>query len=254
MCGEVSGFVESSCGCGHSVRPLVYSCNLRTCPICAKKRKKKLFKTYMPVFRRFKPNRKFFYYFLTISPRNYNNLSDGLKTIKKNFKKFLRLKYIKERILGVLYNIEIKESNGLWNIHIHSIVYGRWIDNKIRFVGDDSRIVSLWKKSSGEEVNMHVQRQSTPEYTLNYLLKYITISKENFDSVFSMSEFLIVTHKQRLIQSAGFFYNHDEVKFLLRKTSSSVCPKCGFEITFFVVFDQEAVKEWTKPPPKCKHL
>lgn len=298
-CGRVVGVLEATCSCSHKIAPLKYRCNLRTCPDCAKLRQERLKKRFLPIFQQFKPDRTNFYYFLTISPQNYEDLEFGIRDIRKNFNKFLRLKYIKERMKGALSIIEIKQTwpgkpqydkkgkflyyhnKWGWNIHIHAIVYGRRIDNNIRghclkcgqslmkydynnkkyyckacnskqiIVKKDSKIVRLWKQSTHQEVTMNVQKQYSVNGTLNYLLKYITSNKEDFNSPRHMALYLKTTHNQRLLSSIGFFYN-PEVREILKRHTPLICSKCGSEISCCITFDSEIIELFKKepePPP-----
>ena len=92
-CGTMSGFsVVKSCDCGKEVIPLTYHCSLRTCSNCSKIRKRRISRKYLPFLQKVHQDRKNFLYFLTISPRNYENLEEGMDHIKKSFSKFIFIK------------------------------------------------------------------------------------------------------------------------------------------------------------------
>jgi hypothetical protein len=250
-CGEETGnIVFVNCRCSSKAVNLKHHCCLRTCPDCAKLRKRKLRNKYLPYLSKIYQDRKNYIYFLTISPRNYDSLEDGLKKIRKNFNKFIRHNYIKERVKGGLYVIESKQSNGKWNIHIHAIVYGRWIDNKIR-KEKDSKLVSLWKKSSKEDVNIHISRQGSTLFSLNYMLKYISANKDDFNTPLDMAKYILSTRKMKLISTFGMFF---KAKFEIIKP---VCPHCNMQIYF--VFDFEVMNIYrdalNRPPdpPDLNH-
>lgn len=271
-CGESSSnIVFMHCGCTSKAIPLKHHCDLRTCPECAKFRKRRLRKRYFPFLSGVHQDRTNFLYFLTISPKNYVSLEEGLFKIRKNFNKFLRLQYVKERVKAGLYVIESKQSlDGSWNIHIHCIVYGRFMDNRMRgacldcgqhlmkfdfenkffycaskhclsknvLVKEDSKLVSLWKKSSKEEVNVHVSKQGSSIFTLNYMLKYISSDKGDFQNVESMARYIVATRKMKLISTFGLFY---KAKFQKIKP---ICLNCGEEINF--IFDLELMSLYRK--------
>ncbi len=250
-CGVKSGFrAMASCGCGNRIFPLEHHCNLRTCPKCSKIRKRKISRKYLPLLKGINQNRKEFIYFLTISPKNYEDLKEGMKHLKQSFSKFLRHDYIKQRIKGGLYVIETKGTEGNWNIHLHAIIYGRSIDNKVR-TQKDSKIVRLFKQSSKRRVNIHVSKQGTVRFTLNYMLKYISSNKDDFQTDLDIAKYIVTIRKSRLISSFGYFYK------LKVKTSNSECFICKQEIIF--TLDQEVItiiekemEKRNKPPSNLR--
>lgn len=270
-CGQHSCQIVKTCDCGVSLIDCKHSCNLRTCSNCSLKRKRRIRKQYLPFLQDFHPNKTDFYYFLTISPKNYDSFDEGLEHISKSFSKFVRLKYVKDRVKAGLYVIETKNTGKGWHVHLHAIVYGRWLDNRLRgkclecnqnlikkdpltmkfycanskcnsqsvVVKDDSKVVSLFKKSSGRDCNIHIQRQSSVAHSLNYMLKYISSSKEDFTDVKSYSQYLFYSYKRRLISSFGLFYKHKPSKKLIH-----VCVHCQKNISF--CYDPEIIAVYGK--------
>jgi hypothetical protein len=248
-CGIKTGFkCIKSCGCGNEIISFKHHCSLRTCPECSKIRKRRIRNKYLPYLKRLHQDRTNFLYFLTISPKNYENLQDGIEHLKKSFAKFLRHDYIKKRIKAGLYVIETKGTEGNWNVHLHAIVYGRFIDNKIR-KNKNSKLVDLFRQSSNREVNIHVQRQGSSEFTLNYMCKYISANKDDFVSELDLAKYIVFTRKRRLISTFGEFY---KVKFKINK--KFICKKCGQEIEYLVDFQvvsmlEEIKNNLARPPP-----
>jgi hypothetical protein len=244
-CGQETGFKYiKQCGCDTKIIKCLRHCNLRTCESCSKKRKRKIVNKYLPTLSSLKIDRTNFLYFLTISPKNYTDLEEGINTLKRNYKQFLKTSYISERIKGGFYVIESKGTKGNWNVHLHAIVYGRFIDNKVR-TEQHSKIVRLWHRvSKNESVNMHVTRQNNTQYTLNYMCKYISSNKDDFHTLDDLAHYIHYTYKRRLITSFGQFYN------IKLKVSVRKCPFCSEIIEF--IFDAEVVHLLeTKPdPPK----
>ena len=245
-CGVETGFkILSHCGCKNKIINVTHHCSLRTCLDCSKIRKRKISRKYFPFLQSLYQNRRDFLYFLTISPENYKNIKEGLEHIKKSFSRFLRHNYVKERIRGGLYVVEVKGEEGNWNIHIHAIIYGRYIDNKVR-KEKDSKVVRLFKQSSKTEVNIHVKKQDSARFTLNYMLKYISANKDDFNTSLDMAKYIIATRKKRLIHTFGEFYN---IKI---KKSKCICNKCNQEIEYIidlevVLYVEEKMNE-LKPP------
>jgi hypothetical protein len=242
-CGENTGFkIMSFCGCGHKIFPITYNCNLRTCPRCSKTRRRKMSRKYFPFLNSLAQTRKYFLYFLTISPKNYKKLKKGLNHIKKSFSKFLRHNYIKNRIKAGLYVIETKGTEGNWNIHLHAIIYGRWINNKPRNK-QDSKIVRLFKQSSKRDTNIHVKRQNSARFTLNYMLKYISVNKNDFRTDFDLAKYIMAIRGKRLVSRFGLFYKH---KIIVKKECFICKTPIAFTIDQEVIFIIENVK---RPPP-----
>jgi len=265
-CGFLTGFnVLKQCGCGNKAIPLKHHCNLRTCPECSKIRKRKVLRKYMNPLKNLKVDNTNFIYMLTIAPPNYKDISpdSGKKDIQKAFAKFQRLKYVKDRIKGGLYVIETKGGEGNWNIHLHCLIYGRWMDNRRRgkcldcgqsllkydknnksfycgnsscnsknlVITEDSKITRLFQECSKNKARMHIQRQDTSLYSLNYMVKYISANKDEFNSVHDLAVYINATKDQRLISSFGMFRKMKIIKGILR------CSKCGERI--YYTFDIE---------------
>jgi hypothetical protein len=141
-CGNPSGqaMIRHCPTCGdYCLLNMTHHCNLRTCEECSKIRQRKLKRKLFPMFQDKATTRGSFksLYFLTISPKNYIDLKDGLRSIKASWKRFYRSKYVRDRVDGGVWVIESKSKNkdGFskgWNIHIHALFYGRRLDNVIR--------------------------------------------------------------------------------------------------------------------------
>jgi hypothetical protein len=284
-CGKSSGFnILRSCYCKNEIFPIKHHCNLRVCPECAKIRKRRIVRQYKPFLESLAQDKTYFFYFLTISPKNYDNLEFGLKDIRKSFTNFLQHQYIKERIKAGFYVIETKGGEGNWNIHIHAIIYGRWLDNKMRgecldcgqsllkynkvtkefccanhncnssnvLIKEDSKIVRLFRQSSNRDVHMHIQRQNSSSYSLNYMCKYISANKDDFSSDKDTAVYINSIKRHRLINSFGLFYNCKIPK------QPYACKDCGGEIHYCsdmkVILMIEKELEEIKPPSFQKRL
>lgn len=278
-CGNDTGLsIFAQCGCGTQQIKIKHHCNLRTCKKCSKRRQRRIGRKYYPFLSNLPQNRIYKLRFLTISPKNYKNLEYGLEHIKKSFLKFLRRKYIKDRIYGGFYVLETKGKEGNWNIHLHAIIYSKYLDNRIRgqcldcgqnlikfdyfnkkyycanrkcnslnlISRENSRLVNEFTASSGRACTINIQRQTTARYTLNYMAKYISSNKDEFETSKDIAKYIIATRKKRLINSFGLFYNH---KF---KTKKYCCPKCNEDISF--IFDFEVMNFYDDPENKPPDL
>jgi hypothetical protein len=235
-CGESTGFfMTAQCACSAHSFVAKWNCNLRVCPSCAEKRKRRLRRKYMPFLDAFPGDRfNHAYRHLIISPRNYGSYDYGLKKVRENLKKFMRSKYIQKRLKGSMYNIETKFSPEKgWNVHVHMLTYGRFLDNKVRPGHKDSKLVRLWKSCSGnEDVNIYIVKKfNSRAYALNYLLKYITQdAKEDFGkhdtNYIQIAEYIYSSRKKRLITTTGVFYNFKVLPYPI------VCTECGGRVDF----------------------
>jgi hypothetical protein len=290
-CGEKSGFkIARVCNCRSKYTELKYHCDNRVCPSCAELRKRKLRKHFVKGIRRLPNERgRKELYFLTISPENYFDFEYGLEHIRKSFNKFIRNKYLAERIEGFLYVIEAKfNCKTGWNIHIHAIVYGRRLDNQIRGRCNrckqnllkydfehkefycascrsrdiehkkNSKVVDIFNNCMKEgkadtkswSCNINIQRQNSSEHTLNYMLKYISANKDDFDTDLHTAEYIRGIHKKKLINTGGMFFNYD-----WGNPDPEMCEYCCSEIRYifenFALIEMEAVVY--KPPPDLQN-
>lgn len=295
-CGHFTGeLLFRECGCDVSPVRIVHNCNLRTCPRCSLRRKSRIFSRFMPFFRKYPVTRSHFFQFLTISPPNYVDLEHGLKDIKKNFSKFLNSpystsrnfrghlvvdEYVKDRIKAGFYVIETKQKPDGWNIHIHAVLYGRWIDYRLRgrclacgqnlikfdkfsrvfYCGNrkcnsshvvryqDTKVSRIWRNISGKSVHVYGERVARFHGAVGYLTKYISINKDDFLDVKGFAKYIFCTRRKKLISAFGMFYNH--------KISKPIyyCNICEARVFYF--FDLELshfYKQRMKlPPPEAQ--
>ena len=296
-CGQESRVCLRDCCCGKSVKWVYYRCNLRTCKECSKIRASKIKNKLIPFLYSQKRDRMNQLYFLTLSPKNYEDLEFGLKDIKKNFNKWKRHKYLVNRIRAGIYILEVvqtwkgkpqydKKGNFLyyhekegWNIHLHMLLYGRRLDNKIRgncldcgqnqmsfdkhsgkFYCSNHKCQSrnvtyrqpklnrMWEESTGSRAHFHIQKINSVKKALNYVLSYVTMDKSSFKNDKGIALYMKTTHKKRLISPFGEF---TKVK-IPTPPRDHICKKCGFEVKY--IFDQEEIwnflyKPYMKSPP-----
>lgn len=281
-CGKSSGFVIGQCNCQQKLISLEHHCDLRVCPNCGGRRKKRLRRRFLPFLYNCKIDRTNSLYFLTISPKNYTDLNHGLTHIRKSFAKWRRHKYIKERVKAGFFVIETKQKKDhTWNIHLHVVVYGRRLDNVIRgrcnecgqnrmkfdkdskkfycssskcnsfnvFVKRDSKLNVLWRQSSGHNGHIDISRLNSVSSTLNYMLKYVSSNKEDFQTLDGLAQYIMHSKGKRLVSSFGLFYN---LKIPKVSDIPIYCPHCNTKIEF--IFDLQLIselrqKEEYHPPP-----
>jgi hypothetical protein len=285
-CGKPTGYEYIwGCGCETKIIDAKYSCNLRTCPNCAKKRKRRLKNQYLPHLKRFNnnPRARESLKLITISPLNYNGPKEGLEDLKKSLSKFFRRKYCKDRIKGGVYVRETRNVNRYgevkgWNIHIHIIAYCSYLDNRIRgyckkckqnlikkdrdkghfYCGNskcgslevevknkDSRLVREFMAVSGRACHIDIKQISTHDHLLSYMLKYVSANKDDFASIEDMALYIKESYKKRLITTFGVFY-----KFKIQKIPPT-CYKCNCKVE--IIRDYEVIQvlreAQNRPPP-----
>ncbi len=282
-CGELTGFRFlkhcSNCGDTHLIS-CKHHCNLRVCPDCSITRQNRIKRLYMPFLEHYSTKRGKLksLYFLTIAPKNYKTEKEGFEHIKRSWRKFIRTKYIKERVDGGLWVIETKNMGNGWHTHIHALFYGRRLDNCIRgkclncgqnymkydrnskkyycknrkcnstnvVVKENSKIVDLFSSCSSRECHIDVTEiRNGPKAALSYVLKYISSIKEDFSEVEDFAKYIVAIRKQKLINTFGCFFDITKKIKDLKKIKFK-CNKCGGDLEF--ITDQQVVYYFTGTP------
>jgi len=207
-CGQhVYNMECCECGYVHAVR---YHCKLRVCPECGWVRKGELTASYSDALRSLGRLR-----FMTLTLKNVANLADGRKRIRACFCKLRHRKVYKAWIKGGLYGLETPVGrDGLWNIHLHVIYAGSWIDQ--------GKLADDWEKITGDSRYVYIQAVKHGRSPVGYILKYVN----KHDSIVlagddKLGEYLSVLYNVRLLQPFGS---------LLGKKAENplfLCPECG---------------------------
>ena len=312
-CGQPSNnFIMATCGCGTHAIELNHSCNKPFCPNCSKKRKRRIRRRLLPFLKYHKNGAVYQWRFLTISPENYSDTFVYVKKFPKkrtkkeiipkcsieytgyeagkyhlrdSFNKFIRRKYIQEgdRIYGGFSVIEVTNKGKGWNLHIHSIIYSRYLDNTYRghcqhcgqnylkwnkeeekfycanrncrrlYEGEvrTSRIQTEFEDASERSCMVDISKVKSQSSLLDYVLKYITVIKDSFTNLDDFAFYLSKSYGDRQINAFGKFYNFktqiNQHSFL---TSLFRCPICGEIVKFS--FDSDVNKmlrgEYEDPP------
>lgn len=344
-CGQLTGeYIRVDCGCGTVHKELTYHCSLRTCPTCSKIRKRRIFKEYYPLINNLEISKKRFLYFLTISPRNYDEnfsievkekkkvriiqkkgkkkgryverwinsgnkktiygVEAGMEHIKRSFDNFIRNKYISEQLFerdengkikkgGGFYVIETKTINKFneakgYHIHLHALIYGRWLDNRIRGkcnkckqsliksnsggqsfycankkcnnkierseIRSYSKIQEIYENISGRTARMDIGRLKNNAKLLNYVLKYVSANKDEFSNEIEFAKYIKAINKKKLINKFGNFYNNPESKKkkeIIKNfiKKKYVCYVCHQDIYYTFGRELEKYVNENKKPP-----
>lgn len=262
-CGKL--YIGLKCsGCG---RPVVVPlcCKLRVCPECSRKIASQLFRRYLPILKSLMKSGVLS--LLTLTIRNVFNMKIGIDKLKKCISEFLKKNYVRKRIVGGLYAIEVKEDEyGWYNIHVHFLIVHKWFGkatpSEIRHLRIPSRLQGIvskdnltsnshlcingkkvatgqvilsifWEQISGDYV-VDIRRIRSPKGGLRYVLKYV-LKPPSFSRVESYVEFLkAFEHKPRVVPIG-------EMRGVEIKKHVLSCPCCGTTSFIFVklLFEDE---------------
>lgn len=292
-CGTEAGMILRSCspGCSkNKVLNLTHHCSLRTCPECSKIRKRRLFNQYYHYLKSLKIDSTNNFYFLNIAPKNYDTLEEGMMHIRKSFSKFLRHKYIKERIKGGIWIIETKNvspdgSSKGWHVHLHVIFYGRRLDNYIRgecldcgkkgimkydyntkkfscmykkclsknvVIIQDSKIVRIWKKCSDRDGHIYIPSNYGNRYSTTRTLNYVLkYVSANKDDFLDIKSLAVYICSIRKRKLINTFGEFFKNPPKKHKPSC-FCSECGEKINY--LFNIELIGELALNHPNSSYL
>jgi len=274
-CGKI--FVGLRCwNCGKPVA-VPTTCKIRVCPSCSKKIASKLFRKYLPLFKGL--IRHGVLSLLTLTIRNVYNMEIGIAKLKKCISEFLKKRYVRKRLVGGVYVIEVKEDeNGWFNIHVHFLIihkyFGRPSKSEIRHLKIPSRLKGViskdnlinnsyvyingdkvavghvilsafWEQISGDPV-IDIRRVRSPKAGLRYVLKYV-LKPPRFSTTEAYVEFLkAFEHKPRVVPLGELRGLVVEEKYEL------TCDYCGSSSFVFVrlLYEDEIEEflQWEPPP------
>lgn len=274
-CGNKTGEFLDKCACGIKLKPIVHHCSLRTCYPCSVIRQKRIKKQILPYLNKHLELYGYKMRYLTISPENYETEEQGLIEVRKAWNRFTETNYAKKNIKGGLYVIEvvenwigkkIKDKYGNiirisdkkdYHVHIHLIVYSKWLHN-LHIEGEDSELKQNLDKAFRRSVFPDIKYISEDSYRfkhnldiLDYLLSYISSYSNDFENLESFAKHVKLIRRKRLIVTFGDFYNNPPPKLVI----NCICPICNTkkerifspqQIENFKKF--EAQKDLNKPP------
>jgi hypothetical protein len=200
------------CGSTGHIKDLKLKCSDRTCDECRKRTYFRLFKGWFKLAEEMK-NPKL----LTLTTVNVAELTkEHLRFIRSSFVRLMRRKYYKDRILGGLYVVELKNIGKGWNIHLHALIEtisgmdGFLLQRKI---SDD------WLEITRHSKIVDIRQAESGKRSLGYILKYLTKTPEiNGESVV----YNIALKGTRLIQTFGKLYSKRKPE-----KKKMACAECG---------------------------
>lgn len=129
------------------------SCHVRLCPICQWRRSLNTYRNMARIYND-KDIRKYKHMFLTLTQKNVSGgqLSSELKTLSRNFTKFMRTKEINDIAVGYMRSIEVtrNRNTGMYHPHIHAIITVPRTYGKKEYIRK-KRFAELWAQVNGLE-------------------------------------------------------------------------------------------------------
>ena len=253
-CGK--GYSTFMCGCKFIRIPK--RCNYIICSECGKIRSERFYKKFIKLVKTKRIARSIYdigLRFLTLTISNIKNVIEGVDKLYYAFKKLRRRDYWKARVLGGIGAIDMKkDGKGLWNIHIHALIFSRYLDMKShKKKGGNSKLVQEWKQCTGGDAILDIKRVNSHEGSLYYILKYLAKGITDL-SYEQKAQFFKLTFRRRLLFTFGkkkdkIFYG---VKIIKEKT---LCENCNCPYQYVSPFSKEydlaeAYFKKDKPPPQ----
>jgi len=228
-CGKYVREFETKC-CG-KIYYAEMSCNLRTCPFCARKRMLERTRKVVKFVKSLDANREKYGHRLRFITFGYGT-KDGVKEgVKKSLKAFelirrnlLENQRSKERkTKGCVWSVELGPEN--LSIHIHVLYWGKYIPQRV--LSDE------WKRLTGNfyvDIRYAKNKSKKKKGLWGVVLeatKYVTKGLINLDTetAFRIERELF---NVRTFGTSGIFYGKI-------KPEKPVCPFCGSDEGFFYV-------------------
>jgi hypothetical protein len=148
--------------CGRLVSVPV-RCGLRFCNICNGARRSRTFKRLRFICANTPTKHSFHWKSIELTLVSQYNLSDMVDHIICAFRKLRARRFWRSATAGGIYVIELTHSQNGWHVHLHILVYAKWIPQDL--------LSAEWKRITGAPV-VWIQRISARE-RLPYVIKYI---------------------------------------------------------------------------------
>lgn len=188
------------------------SCELRTCPRCAKKQSDELFYNIVAVIGRLKETPIYKLRHITLAYGNKRSLRACMSESKKAFVKIWR-NLLKKKGTGALVCLEIGDKNQ--SVHLHILYWGSFVYQK--------QLSEEWKRVTGgqwyADVRLVKGRGGIREVT-KYISKGICKTGKDLNYMFEIE---LAMKGMRRIMTYGIFYDYKPGKPIFK------CPVCGCE-------------------------
>jgi len=206
-------------------------CGDRTCAMCRVKDYYRLLSAYRPFLA---SKQRLRLITLTLKGRAGFLPQTRIKRLRQSFTKLLHQSYYKRRLSGGFYSIEAKRKVSGWNIHIHVLAEGLYIDQR--------RLKRDWYKITGDSYIVDIRVAYSAFGGFKYILKYLSKAPETLGN---NQEYNSAFKGVRLVSGFGTWYK----KNLLLKKEAKICPTCGCD-KWFTEFDllKYSIKAGNSPP------
>lgn len=224
-CGNASVEIEcNNCGDRHHVD---HHCDNRVCDKCGESRWSRTVKSLKKrIFNRMDWNNV---RFMTLT---YGNLSEltrsDIKDIREDFKRLKRREFFAGRIDGGVYSIECNWTDNGWNLHLHVVYQGGFIQQ--------DRLSEAWEDLTGYPV-VDIRKSNDKDSDAEELAKYITkqpdVSSDDSDEspevkAERLMEYHRAMYQTNLIQPFGIFHHSSDHAVSLKWANAKYeCPECG---------------------------
>ncbi len=197
------------CPEGH-IRCFRCHCDNRLCPVCERRRKRRIMKMYRDGILRMK-NPKLLTVTIGHVPINHGEV---LSYWRKQFYKLIR-KLEKNLRSGFV----VMELSPDFYLHFHAIL------DTPNYIPQD-KLSEMWDDISGRYV-VHISK-CNPRKAMGYVIKYI-VKVPTFNSSSAYVDYFELTNKRRLFSAIGDLYGIKMEKF----KKDIICEECGYEMDFF---------------------
>jgi len=191
-------------------------CNLRTCPVCARKQADKLFFDIMKIVRNLNITPVYKLRLITLTYGVEGDLRDRLFDCKKAFGKLWH-NLLEKKGVGALLAYEVGLKNG--SLHSHTLYYGPYIPYE--------KLKEEWRRVTGGKwvVNIQLCRGSKG---VREVTKYLVKGLGDDIDLYTLYEVEKAFRNTRRIMTYGIFYDRVKEKYLF------TCPVCGCDEWFFM--------------------
>jgi len=222
-CGEYEHLVGCT-HCGHMWWK-TYHCNLRLCPLCAR-REAVIRGNYLTAMASQMKAPKLLSLTLRASDRPPR---DTIILLKKYWAAFRRSP-IGKQMTGGAYTIEMKRGAQHWHIHIHVLCDGPYLPRQLIF--------STWGRITHNAVPEVDIRAATSAHQRRYVGKEVAKCAQLDGDPKYVAEWYEATHGQRIFGTFGAWHNatlRDILPDALPDSDPPPCPFCGTKNSTFTI-------------------
>lgn len=144
------------------VKVLSSSCKTRWCPMCSATRRWFLTSQVGDWLREVNEPK-----FLTLTLKHSDlSLNDQIEKLYESFKKYRKLKFMKQHVQGGVWFFQIHKSkkDGLWHPHLHCVIDAKWMDKY--------KLSALWEDVTGDSCIINIKEVKDPNSMSEYVARY----------------------------------------------------------------------------------